>query len=169
MDNFVLKYKTFSVLILAVILLISPGCDKKNGEATSQKDSLAGNAKVDSNYTSLRLVFNKQIQGLKGKNVSDYMSTIKVSGLDSINAYNYFESVTKLYDLDYTILNFTVLRSDARSAEVEVEMEVRKVNGPQFDDHRSTTRHILEKIDGGWRIVESREIKFTPIKPELKK
>lgn len=169
MDNFVLKYKTFSVLILAVILLISPGCDKKNGETTSQKDSLAGTAKVDSNYTSLRLVFNKQIQGLKGKNVTDYMSTIKVSGLDSINAYNYFETVTKLYDLDYTILNFTVLRADARSAEVEVEMEVRKVNGPQFDDHRSITRHILEKIDGGWRIVESREIKFTPIKPELKK
>ena len=169
MDKFVLKYKRVSVLILAGLMLFSHGCGSKSDEIPSQKDSLAGNAKFDSNYTSLRLVFNKQIQGLKGKNVTDYMSTIKVSGLDSINAYNYFETVTKLYDLDYTILNFTVLRADARSAEVEVEMEVRKVNGPQFDDHRSITRHILEKIDGGWRIVESREIKFTPIKPELKK
>lgn len=148
--------------IIAVVLFVS-GCgtdNKKNpGTGDSVKVSMS-----DSSDAELKAVFNMQIQALKGKNSKDYLSTIRVTGLDSINALNYFESATKLYDLDYIVRDFKVLRKDDRTAEVEVEMEVRKVNGPAFEDHVAITRHILGKAqEGKWIILESREMKFTKL------
>jgi hypothetical protein len=43
-------------------------------------------------------------------------------------------------------------------------MQVTKRNGPDFEDNISVTRHILGNSDGKWKILESRMIKYTPLK-----
>ncbi|GAB1348552.1 hypothetical protein MASR1M107_07640 [Ignavibacteriales bacterium] len=161
--------KSFITTLLVALTILITGCDKKTATIPSTKDSTSIIATQDSNHAELRNLFNMQVQALKGKNVNEYMKTMKVTGLDSINTHNQFETLTKLYDLDYTILNFSVIRADSRSAEVEIEMEVRKVNGPRFDDHRSVTRHILEFDGEKWQIVQSSELKFTKLAEEPKK
>ncbi len=149
----------FGLLITGSLMLA--GCSQSKKDQPADGDS----AKVsmsDTTDSELKALFNLQIQSLKAKNSADYLKTIRVNGLDSINALHYFESVTGLYDLDYTIRDFKVLRNDGNNAEVEVEMEVRKVNGPDFEDHIAVTRHIIGKTpEGGWIILESREMKYT--------
>lgn len=148
---------------IAVSVFFSGCGDRKNQPSGADTATVSMSDATDAD---LKAVFNKQIQALKAKNPKDYLTTIRVTGLDSINALHYFESVTTLYDLDYTVKNFTVLRRDTKNAEVEVEMEVRKVNGPAFEDHVAVTRHILGKTtEGNWIILESREMKFTKLDP----
>ncbi len=151
----------FGAGIVAVALLVA-GCGEKKNSPVS-KDGVKVSMSDSTDY-ELKAVFNKQIQALKAKNPSDYITTLRITGLDSINALHYFESITQLYDLNYTIRDFKVLRNDGKTAEVEVEMEVRKVNGPAFEDHIAVTRHILAKSgEGKWVIVESHEMKFTKL------
>jgi len=152
----------FRAGIVLVLLMIS-GCGEKKNTPAGQ-DSVKVSMS-DSTDAELKAVFNKQIQALKAKNPADYLTTLRITGLDSINALHYFESVTQMYDLDYIIRNFKVFRNDGKTAEVEIEMEVRKVNGPAFEDHVAITRHILAKEKGKWIVVESREMKFTKLNP----
>lgn len=155
------RFFGFCAVTAALFLLTGCGPDERNNNGTGDSVKVSMS---DTGDAELKAVFNMQIQALKGKNSKEYLTTIRVTGLDSINALNYFESVTKLYDLDYIVRDFKVLRKDDRTAEVEVEMEVRRVNGPQFDDHVAITRHILGKTrEGKWIILESREMKFTKL------
>ena len=152
---------TAGVIAGSVILA---GCGGVKKDQTVSGDSVKVSMS-DLTDAELKAVFNKQIQALKAKKPADYLTTLRISGLDSIKALHYFESITQMYDLDYTIRNFKVLRNDSKTAEVEIEMEVRKVNGPAFEDHVAITRHILAKENGKWVIVESREMKFTKLDP----
>jgi hypothetical protein len=158
------------ILLAAFLFFYFTGCESRNGEVKSSSDSLASNSAKDSTLVveremEIKKVFYKQIQGLKAKNPADYFSTLRLSSQDSLLQAKSFESLMSAYDLDYTITNFKVLRSDNKSAEAEVELEVRKINGPPFEDHVSVTRHIMEKSEGNWYILESREIKHTKILP----
>ncbi len=156
-----MNLRLFCLGFLVAGAFLMAGCDSGKSDRSDGVDSVKVSMS-DSSDSELKAIFNMQIQALKAKNPVDYLKTIRVNGLDSINALHYFESVTKLYDLDYIVKNFTVLRNDGNNAEVEVEMEVRKVNGPDFEDHVATTRHILGKTpEGNWIILESREMKFT--------
>ncbi len=155
------RFFGFCAVTAALFLLTGCGPDERNNNGTGDSVKVSMS---DTGDAELKAVFNMQIQALKGKNSKEYLTTIRVSGLDSINALHYFESVTQLYDLDYLVRDFRVLRQDERTAEVEVEMEVRKVNGPAFEDHVSVTRHILGKTpEGKWVILESHEMKFTKL------
>jgi hypothetical protein len=143
------------------------GCDNNNENPGVKVDSTAVKAKTDTLVANeFKQLFYKQIQGLKAKDAGVYLSTLKINSFDSIQAAKHFETITQMYDLDYTILSFALLRNDNRTAEVEVEMKVEKINGPPFEDHLSVTRHILENSEGKWLILESREINYSVLKPK---
>lgn len=158
----------FSLVIPAIlVIIIFSGCKSSTEKPAVEVDSTSAAQNADTLLLNeFKNLFYKQVQGLKAKDAGDYLSTLKINSFDSIQAAKQFETITQMYDLDYTIVKFALLRNDNRTAEVEVEMKVEKINGPPFEDHLSVTRHILENSEGKWLILESREINYTVLRPK---
>ncbi|GAB1442035.1 hypothetical protein MASR2M39_08700 [Ignavibacteriales bacterium] len=158
----------FSLSITAfVFIIIFTGCKNESAKPVKVTDSTTAVQSGDSSLADeFKRLFYKQIQALKAKKSGDYLSTLSINSFDSVQAAKHFETITQMYDLDYNIVKFSLLRHDLRTAEVEVEMKVEKINGPPFEDHLSVTRHILENKEGKWLILESREINYTVLRPK---
>ncbi len=162
-----MKLFLYLVIPTLVFILVLSGCDNKSEKIVKNGDSSEAVTNADTLLLNeFKNLFYKQVQGLKAKNAGDYLSTLKINSFDSVQAAKHFETITQMYDLDYTIVKFALLRHDSRTAEVEVEMKVEKINGPPFEDHLSVTRHILENSEGKWLILESREINYTVLRPK---
>ena len=64
----------------------------------------------------------------------------------------------EMYDLEYTMVGFKVLKCEGDSAVVEVVMDTKKVSGPEFKDNRSKLVYGMKKESGRWRIIGSKMI-----------
>lgn len=107
---------------------------------------------IDVMYDSLATLQDEDVYG--------YMAYLSLSPENYQYNLEFNQKLAEIYDLSYVLEDIEVLEVNPTTAKVKVTQTTTKIDGPEFDDNRSTFIHNMVLKDGEWKF-ESTEILST--------
>jgi len=111
-------------------------------------------------------VVQENIKAMNNEDLDKAMATID----DQSASYDQTKKVAKqlfeLYDLKYELDSLKVISQTDDEARVECIQTTMKVKGPAFRDNRIVFVHTLRRVDGIWKIYNSKVMKLDYLNQE---
>lgn len=101
----------------------------------------------------LKAVVLKNMEATQNEDIEGALKTLDVPQAQLDLNRQVMEELFELYDLEYRLVSFKVVKCEGDTAVVEVVQETKKVSGPAFQDNLTTTEQQMKKGPDGWKIV----------------
>lgn len=108
------------------------------------------------NDSAIEQLLRTNVQCAQSEDRAGYMATIAPDSPIRGVTEKMLVQVFEMYDLRYDIESIEVLSNDGSKAAVRVVQTTRKLSGPAFRDNRVRMTSELHKIDGDWRLYNSK-------------
>jgi hypothetical protein len=99
--------------------------------------------------------FNRHLDALNRKNLSDYLATLDASSPQYQKIKEETAQLFKEYSLKYTAQSVKLVSRDKNEAVVEMVATVKKISGGDFKDSNMKTTNFLKKINGKWYVSDT--------------
>jgi len=132
------------VLFTAILAITAiPGCSQ---EAETPNDPVS--------------VVQENIKAMNDENLDKTMATIDEQSASYDQTKQVAQRLFDIYDLKYELDSLRVITKTDDEARVECIQTTTKVRGPAFRDNRIDFVHSLRKVDGIWKIYNSKVMKL---------
>lgn len=101
-------------------------------------------------------VIRNNFNAMNEKNLKAAMDTIDPTSQGYSQTEAMTEKVFQIYDLRFELKSAKVINKKIDEAEVRIVQITKKIKGPDFRDNETTTVQILKKINGKWKISNSK-------------
>ncbi|HSD64031.1 MAG TPA: hypothetical protein VLB50_09540 [Ignavibacteriaceae bacterium] len=105
---------------------------------------------------AIKDVINKNNEAENNEDINAYMQTIDKENKN----YDQLEEIkSNLYgnfDLNYQVKDVKITQMNDNEAKVQFVQIVKKIKGPSFRDYRLEGIHTMHKIDGQWKIYDTK-------------
>lgn len=140
------------IILIGFIISFMVGC---SSEIDIQNEEAAAEVKQ---------LLEDNINYLNNEDIDGYLSTIVETAHEGTKEET--ERMFRNYDIDFKLLSSIVFEEEDNKLVLEANQEAKAVSipeGGEYRDHVSLNHHTFEKIDGEWKITESRvvDINFT--------
>ncbi|WP_162463240.1 copper amine oxidase N-terminal domain-containing protein [Paenibacillus psychroresistens] len=106
---------------------------------------------------------------INAEDVEGALSTYDPIVIDLEQTKVNFESNNTTYDLNYELENVEIITLEKATASVKVTLKTTKIAGPTFEDNRTYMLMNLNKVNGEWKIADSKDLKIDYLKEDFKK
>jgi hypothetical protein len=137
---------TRKLAVLFVIILLStavPGCSQ---EAETPNDPVS--------------VVKENIKAMNSEDLDKAMATIDKQSASYDQTKEIAQRLFDIYDLNYALDSVRVIMQTDDEARVACVQTTSKVTGPAFRDNKIDFVHTLRKVDGIWKIYNSKIMKL---------
>ena len=134
------------IVVLCVAILAStifPGCSR---EAETPNDPVA--------------VVQENIKAMNNEDLDKAMAMIDEQSASYDQTKQMAKKIFELYDLKYELDSLRVITQNDDEARVGCIQTTTKVRGPAFRDNRIDFVHTLRKVEGVWKIYNSKVVKI---------
>ncbi|MGV8120826.1 MAG: hypothetical protein AB2L14_13795 [Candidatus Xenobiia bacterium LiM19] len=101
-------------------------------------------------------VLQSNLQAYNDKNIKAVMDTIDPNSPGYSQTEMLTNQVFQQYDLKFEIKSAKVIDKKIDEAQVRMVQITRKIKGPDFRDNETTSIQILKKINGKWKISDTK-------------
>ncbi|MGE5436215.1 MAG: hypothetical protein ACM3O3_03225 [Syntrophothermus sp.] len=109
---------------------------------------------LDDKEACIELV-KENLKAAEEENVDAYLKTIDPNSPSYVMTKSVMTNLFNIYDLEYKLIDASVLEIDEQSAKVRVVFTTRKIKGPQFNNNKVSAVHYLTKVNDEWKINSS--------------
>jgi hypothetical protein len=105
-------------------------------------------------------VVQENIKAMNGEDLDKAMATIDEQSASYDQTKQMAKKIFELYDLKYELDSLRVITLTDEEARVGCVQTTTKLKGPAFRDNRIDFVHTLRKVDGNWKIYNSKVMRI---------
>ena len=132
------------VYFFLISLLLVAGCSSNNSR----------------NEQEIKDVILKNTEAGNNEDVIAYMNTIDKSNKNYDTMKDMMNKIYDTYDLSYKVSDLKVTELKGDEAKVQFVQITKKIKGPTFRDNRIEGVHTLHKVNGEWKIFDTKITKM---------
>ena len=102
----------------------------------------------------------KQLEAGNKEDLYGYLETIDSKSQGYSQVKSQLQKLFSIYDLRTQCENIKVLSIKNGVASVRVTTTTRKISGPEFANNRTVTINKLRKVQGKWKLFDTKYLKF---------